>query len=142
MAVKWSSQGSSLEVEIASVFTPIPLLLAVPFPEITNNYEDTTTIDTTGNYAEYTPNFADPGEIEAEGFWDPTDAAHDFLMDEGIKAGNDKVLINFKSKGPVLAGTPEAAFAAYITFNPGPRAKETMKMRLRLRVSGAITYTQ
>lgn len=139
---KWSSQGSQLQVDIgAGNFQEIPHLDRVPYPEQQDNYEDTTDVGSTGQFAEYTPTFADPNEFSVTGFWDPTNSVHDFLMDEGIKAGSNKVLLNWKSIGPTAAGSPTATFTGYVRFVPDMPKKETMKFSMTVRVTGQISYS-
>lgn len=140
MATKWSGQGSSLEVEIATVFTAIPSLRNVKFPTPVSQYENTTTIDDSAST--YTPTLNDVGELEYEMLWDPTNSTHHFLMTEGIKAAGDKLLINFKAKSNTASGLATVAFSAYISFEAEAPTNAAMTATLRLRQSGTMTYTQ
>lgn len=140
---KWSSQGAELQVDIgAGNYQAIPHLDNVPHPEQNDNYEDTTDVGSTGQFAEYTPTFADPGEFTVTGFWDPANAVHDFLMDEAVKAGSNKVLLNFKSIGPTAAGNPTSTYTGYVKFSGNWPKKETGKFSMSVRVTGQITYAQ
>lgn len=139
MAVKWSSQGAKLQVEIATVFTDIPSIQGFPWPETNTQYEDTTTLDSAGNFKEYQAIMNDTSEISLNGFWDPTSSVHDFLMDESVKA--QKVAIPFKAISPD-SGAATMAFSAFISFSPTTEQNSSMKFTLKLRVTGALTYTQ
>ena len=133
-----SSQGAELQVEISSVFTPIPQLQGFPWPAINTQFENVTTLDASGNFMVYNAIMNDTGEISCTGFWDPANAVHDFLMDNAILA--TKTALNFKAIAND-AGDATMTFSAFVMgFAVTAEQNASMKFTLTLRVSGAITY--
>jgi len=73
-------KGTILELEIASVFTPIAQLTGIDGPEAEVEDTETSALDTSGAGKEYDPTgWVEAGEVESEGMFDPALASHKAL---------------------------------------------------------------
>lgn len=137
----YSSQGSVLKVTISAVATAIPNITSMSFPGPKREFEETTALDTSGNFKTYQATMNDTEEITVEGHWDPANAAHDYLMDQAMLA--TAVVDTFSMEGPTGAGTPTMAFTGYVAgFTADLSPNQSMKFTLTIRPTGAPTYTQ
>lgn len=137
---KWSSQGTVVEMQIACAWVVIPNILEAPWASPTAQYEDTSDLATEGA-KEYTPTLNDVAELTARFFFDPTNSAHDTLMDESILGGNSKALIAFRVTLPD-SGSAQQSFFAYVSrCAPQPVVNQALRGELGLRQTGTITYT-
>lgn len=137
---KVSSQGTDLQVSISSTLTDIPQLISISPPGIERRFKETTTLDSSGNFTEYTALKNDTSECSATGYWDPDNSVHDFLMDQAILATavTDAFQINYPN-----SGASTQAFSGIIQrFQPTINADDVLGFELSIRTTGAITYTQ
>lgn len=137
---KVSAQGCKLQVTISAVLTDIPQLVSISPPGVERRFKDTTTLDSSGNFTEYTPLKNDTSEAGGEGFWDPDNSTHDFLMDQAMLATGvlDVWAIVYSNSGASVQG-----FSGFVQrFQPTVQADDVLGFQLSIRVSGAVTYTQ
>lgn len=135
-----SSQGSKLQVSIASTLTDIPQLTEFQAPGIERRFKDVTTLDASGNFAVYQPLMNDTSTATAKGYWDPDNSVHDFLMDEAILAVG--VLDAWKALW-TNTGASFITFNGYVMkFQPTTSQNDVLGFDLEIRVSGAPSYTQ
>lgn len=68
------SAGTELQLEVASVFTPIASLVSIEGPDPNVESEDVTTLETTTGREYELTDFVAPGKVSASGFFDPVAA--------------------------------------------------------------------
>ena len=137
---KVSAQGCKLQVTISAVLTDIPQLISISPPGIERRFKDTTTLDSSGNFTEYTALKNDTSEAGAEGYWDPDSTVHDFLMDQAVLA---VAVLDVWKCIYSNSGASEQSFSGFVQrFQPTVQADDVLGFQLSIRVSGAVTYTQ
>lgn len=76
------SKGTALQLEVATVMTTIVQLTGIDGPEAEVEDDDGTALDSVGPGREHEPvGWVEPGEVEAEGLFDPALSNHQLLTD-------------------------------------------------------------
>ena len=137
---QFSAQGAIIKVTISASPTAIPQVRSMKPPGVTREIADVTTLDSAGNFRQKLPLMNDTSIYTLELIWDPTNAVHDYLMDQAILA--TAVLDVFEITYPDT-GAAKLAFSGYITkFEPDLQHGAVMNAMLEVVVTGAVVYTQ
>ena len=117
---------------------------------ITGPSTDVSTIDVTthssasaGNYREFIPSLIDPGTIDVDMNWVPSDTTHSNLWTDLQQRTNRDFAIQCPPAGGGATGTSaNITFAAYVVGMPKEfPVDDVMKSKLSLRITGALTIT-
>lgn len=128
-------KGTALQLEIASVFTPILQLTGIDGPEAEVEDDDGTDLDDTGPGKVYDPTgYVEPGEVEAEGLFDPALASHQALTDL-ITAPATK---NWKT---IFSDATVWAYAGHLKkLGPTVEMNALVRFSFSIKLSGIVTY--
>lgn len=80
--MKYSAKGFVLELEVATVFTPVAGVSRLDFPDADVQFYDGTSLDSDVSMEDGEPTgYVAPGQVSGELFVDPDDAVHQELLD-------------------------------------------------------------
>lgn len=115
MADKYSSKGTELQREIASVMTPVASCLSLKGPGAEVQFWDGTALDSDDIEDGELADMVAPGEMSGQIFYDPADAVHSLFGDDLAARGQ---YINWQLVCPDTG-------ASVITFNGSTKTFET-----------------
>lgn len=133
----FSSQASKLQVSISSVFTDIEGVVTLPTPEIKNVFDDITSLSSTGGFPERISVGKDFTSIAFEMIWDPTNAAHDYIMDASVSGTVEAWKIIASDSGAATF-----AFSGIVSLSAKLETRKAGRVSGTIEVTGAVTYTQ
>ena len=130
-------KGSVLQVEIASVFTAIAQLTSIDGPEAEVEDADATALDTSGAGKLYAPTgFVEPGEVDAEGLFDPVLASHQALTDLLTAPATVNWKLIFADAAPTTW-----PFAGHLKkLGPKIEMGDLLRFSFGIKLSGLVTY--
>lgn len=117
-------------------FTTVPNVKSISGPSTENDEVDITTHSSTGGYREFVTTLSDPGTVEFDMIYEPTDTQH-----IGIRTDfNNKTKRNWQIVLPGAAQT--ISFAAYVQAMPLEfPTDDVITMKVTLRLSGPPTFS-
>ncbi|HWL09551.1 MAG TPA: phage tail tube protein [Planctomicrobium sp.] len=134
---KRSSKGTTLKIEIASVYTSVAQLISLngPGPEVQDT--ETPTLDQVGNeIAHDVTGWVEPGTSDFEIYWDPLLTTHQTLTSLlGAPA-----VKNWQNQYPV--GTPMSYSAILKSLTPAAGVGEMLKASGSMQLTGLATYPE
>jgi len=135
MSNKWAALGSQLSWNAAAVLN----LTKIDGPALKNEFADVTSLDSAGGSKLFIPTLQDPGEINCEGIWDPTDTVHKAIHADANAATRPKRAWVITE---TATGSPTAAGNGYIAeFEPKRDLKDAVKFVFKIRITGPVTLT-
>lgn len=131
---EWSGDGGT-------TFTDIPEVKGLVVPEVQIEYQDATSLDSTGGFREYVPGLKDAGEISIPCGY--TSAA--YAEAEGYRTAG--TLVHFKTTLPMETGQTTTADTFEFTGYISPALEtndigDIIAMNLNIRTSGDVTFTE
>ena len=131
---EWSGDGGT-------TFTTIPEVKGVAVPEVTQEYQEATSLDSAGGFREYVAGLKDAGEISI-----PMGYTSDgYETAEGYRAAG--TLVHFKTELPLETGQSTTGDVFEFTGLVVPKLEQNgigdiLGMTLDIRVSGQPTFTK
>ena len=130
--VKWGTDGTT--------FAAIPGVKNIVVPTVSRDYNDRTSLDSTGGFKEYSPGLKDGGEITVECFYTPD------LYSDALAKQNGDAVIYFEVTLPAGAGQAagdEFVYTGYVTVEvPSAEVGADMMLNINVRTTGAPYYTK
>ncbi len=135
----YTSQGTTLQVSISSVFTDVPQCKGLTGPNVTWTIEDITTLSSPSNFKEKLPLMKDPGPVSFTLVYDSANAAIEYLRASNFAEFG--VLETFKII--TSATVPKTiGFTAYVTkFSFKHESNKAAAVDCELMLSGPVTFT-
>lgn len=131
---EWSGDGGS-------TYTSIPEVKGLAVPEIQIEYQDATSLDSTGGYREFVAGLKDAGEISIPAGY--TSAAYNTAVGYQTNA----TLVYFKTTLPLETGQTTTGDVFEFTGYVSPQLEtnavgDIIAMNINIRTSGTVTFTQ
>ena len=131
---EWSGDGGT-------TFTTIPEVKGLVVPEVQIEYQDATSLDSTGGFREYVAGLKDAGEISIPCGY--TSAAYEEA--EGYRSNG--TLVYFKTELPMESGQSTSGDTFEFTGYVSPALEtndigDIIAMNLNIRTSGNVTFTK
>jgi hypothetical protein len=140
---KYTSQGTVIEVDIATVFTPVASCKSIDFPDGEAQYIDLTGLDSEHIEDGELAGLTAPGGAGTEVFYDPADAVHLLLAnDPKLKPGDVDwpPYRDFRITLPDTGASVVTFTGSVKSFVPKAAAKEALMANLALRLRSPATY--
>lgn len=137
MAVFRGSGTTFLRGDAASpeVFTAVGDVVSIAGPNITKDEIEVTALDSSAK--EFIGALDDPGEITLELNWNPQDSEHVNLRTDA----EGSTVRNYRIVWSDVSSTQVDFAAEVMEFSVNAEANDAVKASVRLKVSGALTWT-
>jgi len=134
----FSSQGSSLKVQISSTYVAIPAIVGISIPKVDPEFDDITNLDSSGGFRERVVVGKNFFTETYEMIWDPHNYVHRYLED----AAFDQSILNFEivsSDGN--SGGATYTFSGYVAFQGKLDARKAGRASMTINGTGAVSRT-
>lgn len=133
LAVEWSADGGTTWTRIAEA-------KGLAIPNVSREYADVTSLDSTGGFREFRPALKDGGEITLTCNYTPAMAA----LAKGYE--DNDTLVPFRVTFPLATGQSTTGdryeYSAYVSLNiPSDEQGNPIMLEMNLRMTGNYTRT-